>query len=144
MGLLVLVGIVGFGIALIVLLVHWAGGSRRPVLGTPDQVAERYRIDFPDAEIVRCLESADGYEALLVLADGGLGLVHAIGSKSLTRHYRRDAFAAMIGVHDDASLAFDPHEMTLPPLVIRFETPERRAEAMAALGLAAPPVLEAA
>ena len=144
MGLLGLVGIVGFGIALIVLLVHWTGGSRRVPLGTPDQVAERYRIDFPDAEIVRCLESADGHEALLLLADGGLGLVHTVGSKSLTRHYERDAFAAMIGVHDEASLAFDPHEMTLPRLVIRFEAPERRAEAMAALGLATLPVSEGA
>lgn len=144
MDLLVLVAIVGFGIGLIVLLVHWTGGSQRPALGDAGQVAARFRIDFPDAEIVRCFESADGYEALLLLADGSLGLVHTIGSKSLTRHYKREEFATMIRIRDDASLAFDPHEMTLPRLVIRFGTSETRAEVMAALGLAMPPVSEAA
>ena len=144
MSLLVLVAIVGFGIGLIVLLVHLTGGSQRPQLGDPDQVAERFRIDFADADIVRCFESADGYEALLLLADGSLGLVHTIGSKSLTRHYKRDEFATMISARDDASLTFDGHEMTLPPITIRFDTADARGQVMAALGLAPSPVSEAA
>ena len=144
MSLLVLVAIVGFGIGLIVLLVHLTGGSQRPELGDAGEVAARFQIDFPDAEVVGCFESADGYEALLVLADGSLGLVHTIGSKSLTRHYKREEFATMISVRDDAALAFDAHEMTLPPIVIRFAGPDVRTEVMAALRLATLPVSEAA
>lgn len=144
MSLPVLIGVVAAGIALIVVLVHLTGGSERAPLGTAEEVTERFRIDFPDAEVERCFESADGYEALLVLADGGLGLVHTVGSKSLTRHYKREALATMISVKDDASLAFDAHEMTLPPVVIRFADARTRAEAMAALGLAAVPVSKAA
>jgi hypothetical protein len=144
MSLPLLVAIVGFGIGLIVLLVHLSGGSQRVALGSADQVAERFRIDFPDAEVERCFESADGYEALLVLADGSLGLVHTVGAKSLTRHYEREEFATMISMKDEASLAFDAHEMTLPRIVIAFDGLQTRADAMAALGLATLRVSEAA
>jgi len=140
----VLVAIVGFGIGLIVLLVHLSGGSQRMPLGTDTEVAERFGIDFPDAEVQRCFESADGYEALLLLADGSLGLVHTVGSKSLTRHYKRDEFATMISVKDEASLAFDAHEMTLPRIVIAFGSREARDVVVAALGLADTFVPEAA
>jgi hypothetical protein len=139
-----LVAVVGFGIGLVVLLVHLSGGSARVPLGDEEQVTERFRIDFPDAEIARCFESADGFEALLVLADGSLGLVHTVGSKSLTRHYKRDEFATMISVKDETSLAFDAHEMTLPRITITFDSPQTRADVMAALGLATLPVSEAA
>lgn len=144
MSLLALVGIVGFGIGLVVVLVHLTGGSRRPVLGDTHRVAERFGIDFPDADIVGCFESADGYEALLVLGDGSVGLVHTIGAKTLTRHYRRSELATMISVQGATSLAFDPHEMTLPPIVLSFDTPQTRADVIAALGLQALPVREAA
>ncbi|MBO6640526.1 MAG: hypothetical protein JJ920_20930 [Roseitalea sp.] len=144
MSLPVLVAIVGFGIGLIVLLVHLSGGSQRVKLGTDAQVAERFRIDFPDSEVARCFESADGFDALLILTDGSLGLVHTVGSKSLTRHYKRDEFATMISVKDEVSLAFDAHEMTLPRITIAFGSPQTRADIMAALGLATLPVSEAA
>lgn len=144
MSLPVLVVIVGSGIGLIVLLVHLSGGSQRLPLGSADQVAERFRIDFPDAEVERCFESADGCEALLLLADGSLGLVHTVGSKSLTRHYKREEFATMISVKDEMSLAFDAHEMTLPRITITFDSPQTRADVMAALGLETEPASEAA
>ena len=143
MSLPVLVAIVGFGIGLIVLLVHLSGGSQRVPLGTDTEVAERFGIDFPDAGVQRCFESADGYEALLLLADGSLGLVHTVGSKSLTRHYKRDEFATMISVKDETSLAFDAHEMTLPGIIIAFASPEARDVVTATFGLADTSVPEA-
>ena len=45
---------------------------------------------------------------------------------------------------DEEAVAFDPHEMTLPRLVIRFDGPATRAEVMAALGMSAIAVSKAA
>ena len=137
MSLTVLVALVAVGIALVVVLVHLSGGSARAPLGDEAAVIQRFRLDFPDSDVHRCFESADRYEALLLLGDGSLGLVHAFGDKSLTRHYSTEEFATIISVIDDASLTFDAHEMTLPRLTIRFENAQRRAEVLSALGLPA-------
>lgn len=144
MALMWLVALVTVGIAMVVALVHLTGGSQRASLGDARAIADRFSIDFPDAEVKRCFESADGYEALLVLADGSLGLVHTFGANTLTRHYRREELSTMISAVDEMALAFDPHEMTLPRLIITLESADARAELMAALGLSAIAVSRAA
>jgi hypothetical protein len=91
----VLVAIVGVGIALVVLVVHLTGGSRIAEIAGKGAAVERFRIDFPDVEVIRCIISSDRRDAVLELSDGHVGLVHAIGSNYLTRFVNRGEMAAM-------------------------------------------------
>ncbi|WP_349364522.1 MAG: hypothetical protein ABL307_04385 [Roseitalea porphyridii] len=144
MNLLVLVAVVGFGIGLIVLLVHLTGGSRPTPIDDKGAARDRFAEDYPDDGVRHCVLSADGFDALLALEGGDVGLVHAVGSKALTRRYSHAEFAAMIELQDSRSILLRTGEMTLPPLTIRFADAEARAEAMAALGLSVVPVSKAA
>jgi len=119
-----------------------------PLEVTPidDRAAARNRFaeDYPDAAVRHCALGADGFDALLALEGGDVGLVHAMGTKALTRRYTHEELAAMIELRDSRSILLRAGEMTLPPVVIRFSDAATRAEALAALGLSAVPVSKAA
>ena len=78
--------LVGFGVALIVFLVHLSGGSRTAILDSDLAVTRRFRDDFPALAADRIIRTASGDAGFLLLPDGSVGLVHALGDSFLTRH----------------------------------------------------------
>lgn len=121
MPLPVLVAVVAGGIALVVLLVHLTGGSRMAVIEGEEQARDRFAIDYPEAETTRCILSADRRDAVLELADGHVGLVHAIGSNYLTRFVTRGEMAAHVGDADTGVVNLLTHDLTWPRAHMTFE-----------------------
>jgi hypothetical protein len=78
--------LVGFGVALIVFLVHLSGGSRKAVLDSDVAVSQRFKDDFPTLVADRIMRTASGDAGFLLFPDGSTGLVHALGDSFLTRH----------------------------------------------------------
>ena len=87
MSLPVLAALVVIGVGMIVAAIHFTGGSRGASLDTPDVARARFAIDFPNRAIGRTHVTLDRRSAFLELADGRVGLVHAVGAKFLTRLY---------------------------------------------------------
>lgn len=85
MNLAVLAIMVASGIGLTVTLVHLTGGSRRAVLQDEVSAVRRFSLDFPDRHVGKVFLTDDGYTAFLTLPHARVGIVHAIGSKFLTR-----------------------------------------------------------
>jgi hypothetical protein len=77
--------LVGFGVALIVYLVHLSGGSRKAFLGSDKAAINRFAEDFPSIKPEKATLTKFGNAAFLHLPDGTLGLVHAFGDGYLTR-----------------------------------------------------------
>jgi hypothetical protein len=116
----VLVAIVGVGIALVVLVVHLTGGSRIAEIAGKGAAVERFRIDFPDVEVIRCIISSDRRDAVLELSDGHVGLVHAIGSKYLTRFVNRGEMAAMPSAKEEGVVDLYTGDITWPRAHMHF------------------------
>lgn len=87
MSLPVLAALVVIGVGMIVAAIHFTGGSRAASLDTPDAARARFAIDYPSLTIGRTYVTIDRRSAFLEVADGRLGLVHAVGAKFLTRLY---------------------------------------------------------
>lgn len=87
MSLPVLAALVVVGVGMIVAAIHFTGGSRGASLDTPGAARERFAIDFPNLAIGRTHVTLDRRSAFLELADGRIGLVHAVGARFLTRLY---------------------------------------------------------
>lgn len=87
MSLPVLAALVVIGVGMIVAAIHFTGGSRWASLDTPEAARERFAIDFPNLAIDRIHVTLDRRSAFLEVADGRVGLVHAVGAKFLTRLY---------------------------------------------------------
>lgn len=87
MSLPVLAALVVIGVGMIVAAIHFTGGSRGASLDTPEAARERFAIDFPSLAIGRTHVTIDRRSAFLEVADGRVGLVHAVGAKFLTRLY---------------------------------------------------------
>lgn len=119
MPLTVLVAVVTGGVALIVLLVHLTGGSKGAEIESEETAFARFAIDYPEAKPVRCIVSSDRRDAVLELADGHVGLVHAIGSKYLTRLVNRGEMAARPGA-DSAGVDLSTGDITWPRAKMHF------------------------
>lgn len=87
MGLPVLAALVVVGIALIVLAIHLTGGSRAATIADAEHARALLAADHPNAKALDVVVTADRRAAFLALHGGGVGLVHAIGLKYLTRIY---------------------------------------------------------
>ncbi|MBX3574903.1 MAG: hypothetical protein KF694_21345 [Mesorhizobium sp.] len=87
MSLPVLAALVVIGVGMIVAAIHFTGGSRGASLATPDAARSRFAIDFPSLTIGRTHVTIDRRSAFLEVAEGRVGLVHAVGAKFLTRLY---------------------------------------------------------
>lgn len=86
MGLEILAGMVVIGIAAVVALVHWTGGSRTPVFESREAAIHAFLADYPDAQIedVRLTQRRDA--AFLKQANSSrLGFVQAFGHHYMTR-----------------------------------------------------------
>ena len=92
--------LVGFGVALIVWLVHLSGGSRKAVLADAQTAIARFAEDFPTLAPTNAVLTKSGDAAFLALPDGKTGLVHALGDGFLTRILEP---AVMAGVKADAN-----------------------------------------
>lgn len=85
MSLPLLVIIVAFGIAAVVIAVHLTGGSQVASLNDESAARVRFALDYPDVPVQHVWLTSDRKAAILELADGRAGLVHATGGKFLTR-----------------------------------------------------------
>ena len=134
MSLPVLVGVVAFGIALVVYLVHINGGSVRLVMADEVEARALFAADHEDADVLRVILTADGHDAVVVLADGGTGLVHGMGSKAVTRRLPgSDGLDATEG-GDDTSVAIRFHDVAMADLHLKFADRAARDAAIAAIG----------
>lgn len=120
MPLPVLIAVVSVGIGLVVLVVHLTGGSRIAEIANEDAALERFRIDFPEAEVTRCIISRDRRDAVLELADGHVGLVHAVGSKFLTRFVNRGEMAASASAVEEGIVDLNTGDITWPRAHMHF------------------------
>lgn len=121
MPLPILVAIVTGGIALVVLMVHLTGGSRVAAIASGEQAKERFAIDYPEAVVRQCILSADRRDAVLELADGHVGLVHAIGSNYLTRFVSRGEMTARVNDSQSGSVDLLTHDLTWPRARMTFD-----------------------
>lgn len=110
--------LVGFGVTLIVFLVHLSGGSRKAILINNDMATGRYLIDFPLAEVQSVLRTTSGDAGFLLLSDGSTGLVHAVGDAFLTRHLTAGSIKSAQSVGPELSLAFN--DFTFPAATYAF------------------------
>jgi hypothetical protein len=88
MSLPVLAALVVIGVGMIVAAIHFTGGSRIASIDKPEDARERFAIDYPSLAIVGTHVTLDRRSAFLEIADGSMGLVHAVGARFLTRLYR--------------------------------------------------------
>jgi hypothetical protein len=116
----VLVAVVAGGIALVVLLVHLTGGSHTAEIASEDAALERFLVDYPEAEAIRCIISSDRRDAVLELDDGHVGLVHAIGSNFLTRFVNRGEMAAVHSAKEEGVVDLNTGDITWPRAHMRF------------------------
>lgn len=110
--------LVGFGVTLIVFLVHLSGGSRKAVLASDDAVTKRYLDDFPASgirSVVRTKSASDGF---LILQDGTVGLVHAVGDAFLTRHLTSGAIKLVTNSGPRVTVRFA--DFTFPSATFEF------------------------
>lgn len=132
MPLSLLVSVVVGGIALVVLMVHLTGGSRVTGIESAEQATGRFLVDYPEAVVSRTILSADRRDAVLELTDGHVGLVHAIGSKYLTRFVNRGEMAATSSRKEDGVVDLDTGDITWPRAHMHFADNET-AETVAGL-----------
>jgi ferric-dicitrate binding protein FerR (iron transport regulator) len=124
----VLVVVVAIGIAMVVLAVHLTGGSVPAEFGDADQAAKRFAVDFPEAEVRRAFVSRDRRDVVLELADGHVGLVHAIGKMALTRFVAAGEMAAHVSGDDPRKVDLDTGDFTWPRAHFEFEDRETASE----------------
>ena len=122
MPLPILVAVVGIGIAAIIIAVHLMGGTVVAEFTSLDEAIDRFRIDYPEAKVAACHISKKRRDAVLELADGHVGLVHAIGSKYLTRLIRGGQMAAR--ATGTGTVEIDTHDITWPRARMEFEDQE--------------------
>lgn len=120
MPLPVLIAVVSVGIGLVVLVVHLTGGSRIAEIANENAALERFRIDFPEVEVTRCIISRDRRDAVLCLTDGHVGLVHAVGSKFLTRFVNRGEMAASASAAEEGVVDLNTGDITWPRAHMHF------------------------
>lgn len=146
MPLPMLVAIVAGGIALVVLMVHLTGGSGVAAIESEKQARDRFATDYPEAETVRCILSADRRDAVLELADGHVGLVHAIGSNYLTRFVSRGEMTADVSASEAGVVNLVTRDLTWPRAHMTFEDNEtaREVAGLFAAELAGPAQQQAA
>jgi len=77
--------IVAVGIAGIIALVHFTGGSARVRLESKAEVLEMWNSEFPDHPALGALLEPSGFAALIDLEDNGTGLLWAMGNKAAGR-----------------------------------------------------------
>lgn len=85
MSLTVLVTVVVAGIALVVIAVHLTGGTSDAKINDHDTALARFAVDFEEETIDEIYITTDAQTAFLLIGSGGLGIVHSIGDKFLTR-----------------------------------------------------------
>lgn len=135
MPLPILVAVVGGGIVLVVLVVHLTGGSQLADIADAGVAQDRFAIDYPEAAVLRCILSEDRRDAVLELADGHVGLVHAIGSKFLTRFVSRGEMTALANARETGAVDLNTGDITWPRARLHFaddETAKKAASLFAA------------
>lgn len=81
LALLVVVGVGG-----VVLAIHLSGGTVTASIPSGAAAAIRFAEDFPEASVTDTVITANAHSAVLALANGDAGVVHAIGDRFLTRY----------------------------------------------------------
>jgi hypothetical protein len=119
------------GIAAIVLAVHLTGGTTVAHFATDADARDRFLIDFPEAGVEAVHMSANRRDAVLELADGHLGVVHAMGSNYLTRYVHA---REMLAGADGAKLKVVTRDLTWPRAEVTFEDTETAARVAALFG----------
>lgn len=110
--------LVGFGVALIVFLVHLSGGSRKAILDSDVTVTQRFSEDFPTLPANHVIRTASGDAGFLLFPDGSTGLVHALGDSFLTRHLT--AGTVKSAKADGQTLSIRFADFTFPSATYRF------------------------
>ncbi len=131
MPLWLLVVLVVGGIGMTVLAVHVTGGTVMARLADERQARERYIQDFPEDQIETVVLDADGRNAVLALAGGAAGIIHAFGDRFLTRRLVGDGVVVASG--DSRALTVTLDDFTCPALSMRFCDDESFDTAHAAL-----------
>ena len=119
MPLYVLAILVVTGVALIVAVVHFAGGSAAVEPIDEQSALDRFALDFPNCEIERVVVSSDREAALLFLKGAReTGLVQRMGRRSLTRMLTAEMLKNVD--ESDAGLRLHLKDFTLPSTELHF------------------------
>jgi hypothetical protein len=112
--------LVGFGVSLIVFLVHLSGGSRKALLESDTAVASRFADDFPLLKAGQIIRTQTGNAGFLLFNDGTTGLVHAVGDAYLTRHLTKASIKSSSCSGENLHLRLD--DFTFPAADYQFAT----------------------
>lgn len=85
MSLSVLVVVVFAGISLVVLAVHFSGGSKTARIESKQTAIDRLADDYEEETAEEVHVTRDGRTAFLLLNSGMTGIVHGVGDMFLTR-----------------------------------------------------------
>ena len=108
--------IVSVGIAGIVALVHFTGGSARARLESKAGVLDMWNRAFPDHPALGALLEPSGFAALIDLEDNGTGLLWAMGDGVVGRVLKAGHFSQ----HGNA-LRVELPDITAPHVDIKIE-----------------------
>ncbi len=127
-----LAALVVVGVGLIVAAIHFTGGSRGASIASAEQALARFAADYPKERAVDVVVTVDARSALLEMADGRTGLVHAVGAKFLTRILGPDDVVSVTN-GKDAVLSVRFRDFTFPRARFAFATPAEAARVEALL-----------
>ncbi len=120
MPLHVLAILVVFGLAAIIGVVHFSGGSKDVLPLSVASAMARFVIDFPEFKISDGIASEDG-KCVLLLSENSdrAGLVVQMGCKSLTRLVSTETLSGI--VLDDSGLEIALRDFTLPLVQLKSD-----------------------
>ncbi len=120
MSLTVLVIVVFAGISLVVLAVHFSGGSEIAQIGSKQTAVDRLSADFEEETAEDVHITRDTRTAFLLLASGMVGVVHSVGDMFLTRCLW-PAEIRRVERTSDEKLLLNLNDPTWPGGVFEFE-----------------------
>ncbi len=113
--------IVAAGIAGIVALVHFAGGSKRVRLDSRKRVLDMWQAECPDHPATGALLEPSGFAALIELEDGSTGLLWAMGDRVAGRVLKDGVMQ-----EDGTLLHIRIPDFTAPHIAVKINDPALR------------------
>ena len=120
----ILLGLIVGGIGGTVGALYVLGWATPARIVDTDAAIQRFRLDYPDDEVVEALVDAEGASALLLLEGGSLVLVSVLGDRFVVRKLRAGAVKALRIEPTLLGLSLD--DLTFPSATIRLEQSETR------------------
>jgi hypothetical protein len=134
MSLPILIVVVFAGISLIVLAVHFSGGSAVAKVDDPELARLRFAVDFEEETTRDVFIARDRETAFLLLDSKGLGIVHSVGDRFLTRLLQRSEIRG-VAQPEKAAIELKLDDITWPGGRFSFDDEQAAVAVLQHLGM---------